>query len=157
MFLTVHATVGALIGQSVPNPWIAFVLGFISHFFVDFIPHGDQNLINGATQRERIKKLLGITAIDLALLALVALYFATNKTFAYPLSVAAGAFGAMLPDGLQGITIFTNGKILSRYTRFHGLFHISTHARFAHIVLPFTVGLPLQIFFWFIVQRAIGI
>lgn len=139
-----------------PNPWIAFVLGCISHFFVDFIPHGDQNLINGATQRERVKKLLGIVAIDLALLTLVALYWAMNKTFAYPISVAAGAFGAMLPDGLQAITMFTNGKILSRYTRFHHLFHINNHARFAHVVLPFTLGLPLQILFWIIVQQGIG-
>ena len=145
MFLTVHATIGAVIGQHLPQPWIAFVLGFLSHFFVDLIPHGDQGLASGKTHEERVRKLLIAVAIDGAVLACVGATVALHIPLDYPSSAIAGAFGAMLPDGLQGIAILSREKFLRRFRYFHERFHLVAHERWSHIVVPFSIGLPLQI------------
>ena len=39
--ITPHALVGAGLATSTDNYYLAFLLGFISHFFVDMIPHLD--------------------------------------------------------------------------------------------------------------------
>ena len=41
MYITVHTSVGLLIGQAVSNWPTAFILGMASHFALDIIPHGD--------------------------------------------------------------------------------------------------------------------
>ncbi len=41
MTLTTHVAIGAGIGVLVGNPELGFVLGLVSHFMVDMIPHGD--------------------------------------------------------------------------------------------------------------------
>ncbi len=157
MFLTAHATVGALIGQSIPNPWIAFLLGFISHFAVDLIPHGDQNLIGEGTHKQKMVKLFALTAVDLSILGILTYYWYTHSTFLHPLSVAAGMFGAMLPDGLQGITMISNERLLLRFKHLHDQFHVHTHTRLKKFVVPFWIGLPMQVIFWYIIQSRIGV
>jgi hypothetical protein len=44
MTLTTHATLGAVIGRATGNPVLAFIFGFISHFLIDMVPHGDTGL-----------------------------------------------------------------------------------------------------------------
>jgi len=39
LFLTTHATLGLVIARFIPNPWLAFGLGFICHYLADIIPH----------------------------------------------------------------------------------------------------------------------
>lgn len=159
MFLTAHATVGALLGQSIANPWIAFLFGFISHFAVDLIPHGDQSLIGEGTHKQKMVKLIAITALDLTILGIITAFwfFGESRTFISPLSVLAGMFGAMLPDGLQGITEFSNGRCLARFKHLHDQFHVHTHTHLHRFVVPFAIGLPIQIVFWYIVQSRVGL
>ena len=45
MIVTVHVVAGGVIGELVGNPAAAFLLGIISHFILDSIPHFD-NLDN---------------------------------------------------------------------------------------------------------------
>lgn len=140
-----------------PNPWIAFVLGFISHFFIDGIPHGDQDIITATTPRGRAKQLFIIGLVDLFLLSLVALTLIAQRTLLHPLSMALGACGGMLPDALQGIAECTHGRFLTRFQRVHHLFHINLYPRFARIVVPLPVGFLLQIVVWYIAQSRIGL
>ena len=44
MFLTAHTSVALLISTKIINPFLGFILGFISHFLVDIIPHGDESI-----------------------------------------------------------------------------------------------------------------
>ncbi|MDO8582246.1 MAG: hypothetical protein Q7S16_05240, partial [bacterium] len=99
-----------------------------------------------------------IAALDLFLLGCMTAFwfFGGSRTFMHPLSVLAGMFGAILPDGLQGITEFSNGRFLKRFKHFHDQFHVHTHAHLQHFVVPFSIGLPIQIIFWYLIQRFVG-
>lgn len=48
MLLTGHAASATVIARLVPNPFLAFLLGIISHIILDIIPHGDTELFPGS-------------------------------------------------------------------------------------------------------------
>ncbi len=105
MLLTVHATAGALIGQQLNNPILAFVVAFVSHFILDIIPHGDQDWIDEykGDQKTKVKKIISIVAIDVViLLALLVSRFYYTDSFVPSLSIASGILGGILPDFLVG-------------------------------------------------------
>ena len=106
MFITVHATVGAIIGEQTNNIWVALVLGFLSHFVFDAIPHGDQNLLDKEpTKKSKAAKFFKFFVLDaLVLSAAFSLYF-NFHLFDNWLPVLAGAFGAILPDGISGLNL----------------------------------------------------
>ena len=56
MFLTTHAAAGIAISHYVHNPWAVFALSFASHFVLDFIPHGDENLYGDYMQLPPVEK-----------------------------------------------------------------------------------------------------
>ena len=64
MYLTVHATAGLLIGQQLNNPLIGFFTGVLSHYILDFIPHGDEFIGKFSTKR---KLLIGSADFIIAL------------------------------------------------------------------------------------------
>ena len=41
MFITVHAAAATALSRYATIPLLAFVLGLLSHFILDMIPHGD--------------------------------------------------------------------------------------------------------------------
>jgi len=68
MFLTTHTVVGVLISQHTPTPLIAFSLGFLSHFLLDFIPHGDEQLLTAEDKEHgRFRKAALASSLDVAL------------------------------------------------------------------------------------------
>lgn len=125
MLLTVHATTGALIGQQVNNPILAFVLGFISHFVLDMIPHGDQDWIEEykSDQKSKAKKIICIVAIDAIILftLLVSQYF-YGDSFAPSLSIASGILGGILPDFIV-VCHELSDKLFKNFYRFHFFIH----------------------------------
>ncbi len=151
MFLAVHATVGALAGNSVKNPFVAFVLGFVSHFFVDMVPHGDLHMYDGYKNGERVKRAILYVAIDgFATVSLIAVFFFKQDFFS-PLNVAMGIIGGLLPDLLAGLVEIFKPKsrrwVSQRLCWFHG-FHMKSHCylmhRFGKRDIPFRYGLLLQ-------------
>lgn len=146
MFLTVHATVGAVLGKATPNPWVAFILGFISHFIVDMIPHGNESvLVSGVTQKDRVRRLLMVVAIDGALvLALLAWWLFVLKVV-NPWSVLAGVIGGVLPDALQAPNHLFSKKYLLRYERIHQIFHLHYFTIFKSTLISFTAGFVIQL------------
>ncbi len=125
MFLTVHATAGALIGQQLNNPVLAFVLSFVSHFILDLLPHGDQDWIDEykGDQKAKVKKIISIVAIDIViLLALLISRFYYIASFAPSLSIAAGILGGILPDFLVGCHELSD-RLFKNFYRFHFLVH----------------------------------
>ena len=46
MFLTSHATAAVLIAEQIHSPTLAFALGWLSHYLLDAIPHGDDELLD---------------------------------------------------------------------------------------------------------------
>lgn len=96
MYLTTHAAVGILISQSVHTPLEAFGLSFASHFVLDMIPHGDENVETWA--REKGKRAVFVAAIDVGMLSVfLASLYATHNLTKIAL-IQAGIIGAILPD-----------------------------------------------------------
>lgn len=125
MLLTVHATAGALIGQQINNPVLAFVLAFISHFILDIIPHGDQDWIEEykGDQKSKVKKIISIVVIDIVILLvlLVSKYY-YSESFAPSLSIGAGILGGILPDFLVGCHELSD-RLFKKFYKFHFWIH----------------------------------
>ncbi|MBU1146043.1 hypothetical protein KKD80_00640 [Patescibacteria group bacterium] len=125
MLLTVHATAGALIGQQINNPLLAFILSFVSHFVLDLVPHGDQDWIDEykGDQKSKVVKIIMIVAVDIViLLGLLVSRFYFIDSFATGLSIASGIIGGLLPDFLVGCHELSN-RLFKKFYRFHFWIH----------------------------------
>jgi hypothetical protein len=126
MLLTVHAATGALIGQQINNPILAFALGFVSHFILDMIPHGDQDWIDEykSDQKAKVRKIISIVALDAIVLVilLVSRYFYYENSITSSLSITSGILGSLLPDFLV-VCHELSDKLFKNFYRFHFIIH----------------------------------
>ena len=140
MFITVHAASGLIIGQIITNPMLSFITGLASHFLLDIIPHGDQDLIeknSTVTEKEKILLLkLGLTDAVI-MMSLLSIFYLN-----YPLSwsIVTAVIGTLLPDFLSAVYLVTKFKQLKKIFEFQHRLH--------YILGNFTVNLKLG----FIVQ-----
>jgi len=129
MFLAVHAAVGALAGNAVGHPSSALVLGLVSHFFLDMVPHGDEKLYHGFNNGQRFKPVLYV-ALDAAVTVILIAVFFLRQDFFSPVNVSLGVVGGLLPDLLVGLSkIFKprkNRGLVWRLARFEQ-FHMRNH------------------------------
>jgi hypothetical protein len=128
MYLTVHAAAGAVIGNYINNALLAFILGFISHFILDRIPHkdpdsADEFLSKKIKLSKRARKFFSILLLDIGLLFFITILFYNRDIFIYPHPVIAGIAGAVLPDALLGIYFLTGNKYLEKFWQFHHKIH----------------------------------
>jgi hypothetical protein len=117
MVITPHMLVGAAIGTQAPNGWSVFILGLVSHYLLDFLPHWDYLYrvdIKNPSHRKKI-------ALDFLLGAGLILIL----TWSYPDKwlIIIGIGAALLPDFLE--VIYKNFKInwLRPLARFHEKIH----------------------------------
>lgn len=103
MFLAVHAATGALIGTAFHKPAFAFLLGLVSHFFLDMIPHGDSDLYENYQRGEGKRDALMHVILDAVASSVMVAAFFLFHDFSTPVSVAAGIIGSVLPDALVGL------------------------------------------------------
>ncbi len=124
MTMTSHATVGTLIGYFIGNPIAGFILGVLSHYLLDLIPHGDYKInVEYRKTRTRVKKALAYGTID-AIAAIFLILFLVNwKDLVNLESISWAIAGAVLPDFLVGIYDFTKSKYLSPLNKLHFAFH----------------------------------
>jgi len=147
MVLSTHAVVGGALGRLLPGgPVVALLAGFVSHVLLDLIPHWDYQLdsviktskdspsgsdsqgeslgiegnrvLSGRLFWRDVAKVL----LDLALGALVVWFFFSDPQ-AVLTSVWWGAFGAVLPDGLQFLYLKFKPRVLLRLQHFHQFVH----------------------------------
>src|SRR3989344_1714675 len=164
MILASHAVVGAVLGKLVPqHPIAAFFLGFLSHFVFDSIPHwqyslkslsknvaGDYEMPSGKKFNTDMLK-VGIDILSgLAIVVwfLKPLAFGDSGLFTLSgvkvfttggLSVLAGAFGGMLPDGLQFLYFKIKREPFLSLQRFHNWIHAE------HDITAVSYGVVTQI------------
>jgi hypothetical protein len=152
MFLAVHASIGALAGNAVASPTAAFALGFISHFFTDMVPHGDEHMYEGYKSGNKVGRALLYVGLDaLATVVLIALFF-LKQDFFQPLNVAMGILGGLLPDLLVGLCEVLKPKQRTWLNRklswFHGFHMWNHHILIKHVRkekdIPFRYGLAMQ-------------
>lgn len=137
MVLTTHAVVGGAIGRLLAfNPFLAFIVGFLSHFILDIIPHWDYPLQSKTTDSRGMKQLhfrFGLPAvIDFSRIGLDFLIGLALVYWLFPLSqgtswftssVIWGALGAILPDALQFVYSQWRPRWLAGLQRFHLFIH----------------------------------
>ena len=124
MYLTVHAAAGLVVAQSLSNPFWAFFGGIASHLILDFIPHGDEYLIdNKALHWLQQKKFLGAAIIDAIVMAFFIMIYAITTPGLNWLNVTAALLGAWLPDIMQAVYMVTKVKWLKGYHHWHNHWH----------------------------------
>ncbi len=151
MLLSVHATVGAVIGEHVNTPLLAFILAFISHFILDMFPHGDEALIKAYRNDFKNKGLKYLIIFDLiSTTLLITLLFVFQKINLNPI-VIWGIIGGITPDFMVAI----NEIGQKHFIRTHKL-HNWTHDKISHKlnwVMPLKLGFLLQLIILYLILR----
>ncbi len=147
MTLTTHAAIGAAIGSAVGDPLLGFVLGAASHFLVDMIPHGDNQLSDlFRVHKKRRKLAIAYVTVD----AIVAMYMVMAvflvRTDGTNVAFAAAVAGSILPDLLVGMADLVNWKPLKKFCKFHFYFHDFFSRRYGDVKLKYAlVGQALAV------------
>ncbi|MBT5808238.1 hypothetical protein HOI18_03095 [Candidatus Uhrbacteria bacterium] len=124
MTLTTHATLGAVIGHTVGGPFLAFVFGFISHFLIDMVPHGDTGLADNYKIHKRNRKTaLAYVMIDAVIAILFVLLLANTRDLISLRTFSWGIVGGVLPDLIVGVYEITKTPLLKWFNTLHFAFH----------------------------------
>jgi len=149
MFLSVHGTIGLIIGKYCQNPILAFFLGLISHYCCDMIPHGDTR----APKKYNNLIYWGLAGIiDLSILSVTLLsLFIFNKIDIYNPNLSAAFLGSVLPDFLLLAYFLSDKKLFILPFKLHNFFHNLISKKYE---INLHLGLALQ-FILFIILLTI--
>ncbi|MBN1325694.1 hypothetical protein JW977_01780 [Candidatus Falkowbacteria bacterium] len=141
MLISVHATIGAVIGEKIHYSLFAFALAFLSHFVLDIIPHGDKALIKAYRNDFKNKAMLYLIIFDvISTVILLGLMFYLRK-LTYSPAVLWGIIGGILPDVMVAIHEIT-----------HKQFHRAHKAHdWAHEKLKWSLPLNLALVYQIII------
>lgn len=136
MILSTHAVVGTIIASTfTSNPYIAFGIGFASHFILDPIPHWDYKLhsfkkdpegqlnhdmVLGKTFIVDLMRMGTDATIGLLVSFILGLYILKVSTITV---ILASVIGGILPDPLQFVYWKTRSKLLLPLQKFHKKIH----------------------------------
>jgi len=127
MTTTTHTAIGVLIGTAVGSPILGFVLGVVSHYLVDMIPHGDMhmrdgnNLVNKTNERMSHVFVILDVALGITLLNILGTILPDDVTRSTV--YIASIFGSVLPDALVGINDLVKSIPGRKHTKLHFFFH----------------------------------
>ena len=153
MFLATHSVAGAIIGRASPNPLVAFIGGFISHFLLDMIPHGDANIYKNYRKKQHVRRALAYVTIDAIVTVYIILGIREAHQFDDGANVTAGIAGGLLPDLLIGYYNILKPKWLNWFHDLHFFFHNYIVNRRRDLAFP--VGLTMQIIILLVLQTRI--
>jgi uncharacterized membrane protein YeaQ/YmgE (transglycosylase-associated protein family) len=141
MLTTVHGAFGFLIGEHTSSPLLAFVLGFLSHFILDIIPHGDHDDVENYVDHNKLKSIINVIVIDsiAGIIFLILIFTHLHNSTVDVTPIAAGIIGAILPDFL--VAFYALNK--RRFFRLNFLHH-KIH-QLIKFDLPFSMAFILQI------------
>ncbi|MCB9803198.1 hypothetical protein H6761_04305 [Candidatus Nomurabacteria bacterium] len=144
MFLTTHTSAAILIATKVSNPILVVILGFFSHFVLDFIPHGEGDLFNdpSKTHQQKLLSMAKIALLDLALALLFLFSFLYLKKPDNVLIFIWVSLASWLPDFAWGTIELFKIKFLWWFYLLHHRIH-----DLLDIVYPLKYGLLFQFSF----------
>lgn len=136
MILVTHGIVGGGLGAVIPGgPLVSFVVGFVSHFVLDTLPHWDYKLGSVSEQYDdkvgfKVKDspALLVDMFKVSIDGIFGLVLPFIFLLSFPgqgvwLSILCGSIGAILPDFLQ----FVYAKREYRWLRSLQAFHEWVH------------------------------
>jgi hypothetical protein len=138
MYLIGHAAVGMTLAASMTNPVAAFGVGWLSHYFADFFPHGDEEVGEWTKKGNEVRRLMAIVAVDGAVFLAAFAFMTARNGFSLPL--AAAAAGSFVPDVMWGLEKVAKRKLFGPHEKIHYANH-----NFFEIPLPAWAGVPLQL------------
>ncbi len=152
MFITIHAAAGAIIGKKTASSLLAFLLGLISHFILDTIPHGDQHLgkkffglrIKKLRKENDFKTMALYGSLDTFFLAVFLIFLFRTFEFADTDSAIWAIIGAILPDVIVVIHKLTQFPPLKWFYKLHKEIHGFLIKKF-EIDLSLEAGILMQI------------
>ena len=136
MIVAAHVVAGGVLGELVGDPVPAFVVGFMSHFILDAIPHYD-TVDDGCYSKRQIV----FTSIDF--LVMFWLLFAVlklpldNSLWQSPL--AWGALGGFFPDFVDNVPFWSKWFRASKYGKSFHYFHDLVHKKQPSFLTGMTV------------------
>ncbi|MBU1126117.1 hypothetical protein KJ758_00735 [Patescibacteria group bacterium] len=123
MTIATHTAVGTVIGLSVGNPLLGFVIGFISHYLLDLIPHGDGKISDQLRVFKKKKMPITYGTIDAITSIFLLLIILNISPEAHTKVFSAAVAGSILPDLLTGLYDLTKVRFLRVFYRLHFFFH----------------------------------
>lgn len=164
MFLTTHAAAGILIASKSDNPYLVFGLAFLSHFILDFIPHGDESLYRDHEWKvnKKYRHVVYYNAIDFGVLVALTLWAYRFTEPDQTGLMLLGVLGGLAPDFLSYLFPIIHERFswlffvrwLYAVTKPTGLRYLVRAQNWTHQVLhheiirrdiPFRYGLSLQV------------
>jgi len=121
MILLIHMLFGAAIGSRVANPFLAIILAWLGHYFLDVFPHIEyltsaessiKNLKYGLSKKN-ISDLIKVS-IDVCIGIALIFLLSKNQPIVY-----VCAFFAIIPDGLTVVTLLFPNKLLMIHHQIH--------------------------------------
>ncbi|NUM25701.1 MAG: hypothetical protein HUU49_03720 [Candidatus Buchananbacteria bacterium] len=140
MYLSIHAAAGVLIGSTINHSLISFIVGFISHFFLDMMPHADANIDskghNAKTLRRKyFNKIVALVYFEICVAVIIVAALLTNNIHLITGPIIWGVIGSILPDILQASSfLFPKNRFLKKFNDFHHLVHYSPEKNISFIL-----------------------
>jgi hypothetical protein len=134
---------GALVGQNIPTPALAFTVGAVSHFILDMIPHGDSHLYHGFKLGIGVKKSVAYVLVDAVCSIGVFIYLLEVAPYASRGTLIAGVIGGVIPDLLVALGEGWKIRPLVWFQRIHIEIHDVIVSRYGNI--PLRWGIIMQI------------
>lgn len=154
MILLPHIVTGGVIGAKTKNLGLIVILGFLSHFILDRIPHWDYALpgIRSFSATGNINALI-IDVLKILLdiaLGLLIIFLITRRKKAlsreYLPYMFLGILASVLPDIPWILSSFIDSDILNNCISFHNKFHFITEKEGAITFLGFFAQIAVIIF-----------
>ena len=144
MFLTSHATAAVLIAEQIHSPTLAFALGWLSHYLLDMIPHGDDELLDHLPRQTYLVAFTKLAAVDfLIMLGWLWLLLGRNAIALTP-ATGAAVIGSILPDVLNGVYLITK----NRFIKWNHRLNLRAHSVLIKKPLPMVQGFFIQALFF---------
>ena len=134
MILLVHLLFGAAIGSAVKNIYLAVILAFLGHYFLDLIPHIDYPIEN-IKEKQWSRALPQIVLVALDFFAGIWLIFLFSKN--QPIIYICALF-ALLPDGVTVLNFLMPNKTLQPFQKFHQKIHFLKDKKISNFWRIFT-------------------
>ncbi len=149
MYLSVHALTGAALGQNIASPLWAFLWGFMLHFVMDLIPHGDGKMFLTYQKTGKKKGAVCMIFADVIITFFLISFFSAKDIIDLKISsVSYALIGSLLPDLIVALH-----ELLNLFPRFHR-FHTFNHNYLAQkIIVNFIPGTVMQIILaWWLIR-----
>jgi len=123
MIIAVHTAIGVIIAQKTKTALIAFIVGVILHFVLDFIPHGDRKILQWFSRKINRDLILSLNVLDAFITIVYLLYIFTYGSIQSTGILFWAIMGSILPDFIHIYAELFKVKILKPYSKFHDFIH----------------------------------